>query len=209
MSTTSSRSSKCILEPIDLHDQAQADELLRQRVMCGWAMTPDYIDAWRAAMDAKTKGFFWIKLPSRPDLRAGHISLDSEADPPDLELANPHDRSVLTIARFFVLPELRGGGLGRAAMETLESYAREEPYGSPNCRAIALDTLSKKYTEEDEYRAQYEWLTGEPPRKGAVNNEDWYLRQGYVKFKEAPKYEGEGVREGHKLIAVYMKKMIA
>lgn len=200
-------SSKCTLEPIDLHDRAQADELLRQRVLCGWAMTPDCIDAWRDAMDARTKGFFWIKAPSRPGLRAGHVSLDSEADPPDPELADPRDGSVLTVARFFVLPEHRGAGLGRGAMETLEAYAREAPYGSPACRAIALDTLSRRYTEDDEHRAQWEWLTGLPVRARGTSNEDWYARQGYVKFKEVPKYEC--IREGHKLIAVYMRKNIA
>lgn len=209
--TTAYSNSKCILEPMDLHDPAQADELLRQRVLCGWAMTPDYIDAWRAAMDAKTKGFFWIRLPggAAAAARAGHISLDSEADPPDLDLANPHDRSVLTIARFFLLPEHRGGGVGRAVMELLERHARELPYGSPNCRAIALDTLSRWYSEEEEGRAEYEWLTGQPPPARGRNNEDWYVRQGYVKFKEKPKYEGGDVREGHKLVAVYMRKTIA
>lgn len=192
---------------MNLHDKAQAEELLRQRVLCGWATTPDYIDAWRDAMDAKTKGFFWIKPTSQPDLRAGHISLDSESDPPDPDLANPHDKSLLTISRFFVLPEHRRGGLGRAAMETLERYAREGPYGSENCRAIALDTLSRRYTDVDEYRDQWVWLTGWPPRERGSSNEDWYVRQGYVKFKEVRKYEG--AQEGHKLWAVYMRKTLA
>lgn len=191
---------------MDLHDEAQAEELLRQRVLCGWASAPEHIDGWRAAMDAKTKGFFWIQPASQPGLRAGHISLDSEASPPDPDLADPRGRTLLTVSTFFVLPEHRGGGLGRAAMAALEGLAREAPYGSASCRALALDTLSRRYSDEDEYRDRWVWLTGWPLRERGSSNEDWYARQGYVKFKEAPKYEG--IREGHKLLAVYMKKTL-
>lgn len=158
-------------------------------------------------MATKTKSFFWIKPESQPDLRVGHISLDSEAEPPDLELANPHDKSVLTIARFFVLLEHRGTGIGRAAMEMLESRAQCEPYGSPNCKAVAISTLSRKYWEDDEYRNEFKWLTGSDPRPRGTSNEDWYARMGYVKWKEVPTYEC--LRPDRKLLAVYMKKIIA
>lgn len=198
---------KCILEPMNLHDAAQFDELLRQRALCGWAKEPSDVASWRDAMDAGTKASFWIKPPSRPDLRAGHVSLDSETDPPDLDLANPHDKSRLTITRFFIVPELRGGGMGRGAMEALERCAREEPYGSPNCKVIALDTLSRRYYEDEECRALYEKVNGHPAHPRGRSNEDWYVRQGYVKFKERQKYPAE--KEDYKLWAVYMEKTIA
>lgn len=201
--------SKCILEAMNLYDQSQVDELLRQRKICGWADTPDYAISWRNSMDAKTKSMFWIKPVSQPDLRAGHVSLDCEAEPPDLELANPHDKSVLTIARFFILQEHRRGGLGRAVMETLERLATEEPYGSPNCHTIAITTLSRKYSEDDQERARYEAIEGRaaPPKGGS--NEDWYERMGYVKWKDEPHYAVSAEDGSDKYVAAFMRKRIA
>lgn len=194
------------LEPMNLHDQAEADELLRQRKLCGWDNTPEFIIKFRDAMDARTKSLFWIKPASQPDLRLGHISLDSEAHPPNLELANPHDKSVLTIATFYVLPEHRGGGIGRAAVESLEKWATTEPYGSRNCKVVALTTISRKYAEDDEMRVEYKRMAGvEPVPKGA-SNEDWYARMGYTKWMERPLYPGP---DGYKFLAAYLRKRIA
>lgn len=199
--------SKCVLEAMNLYDQSQIDELLRQRKICGWADTQDYIVSWRDSMDAKIKSMFWIKPASQPDIRVGHVSLDCEAEPPDLELANPHDKSVLTIARFFILEEHRRGGLGRAVMETLESLATKEPYGSPNCHTIAITTLSRRYAEDDQERAKYEALEGKPPAPKGLSNEDWYTRMGYVKWKDLPLYEQKNGPD--KYVAAFMRKRIA
>ncbi|ROV93910.1 hypothetical protein VSDG_06288 [Cytospora chrysosperma] len=197
---------KCTLEPMNLHEQAQADELLRQRQLCGWDNTPQFIAKFRDAMDARVKSLFWIRPTSRPELRVGHISLDSEAHPPNLELANPNDKSVLTIATFYILPEHRGGGIGRAAVESLEKWATAEPYGSSNCKTVALTTISRKYAEDDEMRAEYRRMAGvEPVPKGA-SNEDWYLRMGYTKWMETPLYPGP---DGYKFLAAYLRKRIA
>lgn len=190
---------------MNLHDPPQADELLLQRKLCGWSDTPEYIAQWRDAMDAGYKSLFWIRPSSQPGLRAGHISLDSEAHPPDLELSNPHDKSVLTIATFFILPDYRGGGLGRATVGMLEKWATVEPYGSRNCRTVALTTLSRKYAEEDEWRAEYERMEGKEAPKRGTSNEDWYLRMGYSKWKDAPLYEGP---DGYKFLAAYLRKQI-
>lgn len=212
--------SKCTLEPMDLHEQAQADELLRQRKLCGWNDTRECIDGFRDAMDARTKSLFWIiptpstRSSSQPGpqptpgtrVRAGHISLDSEAHPPDLELANPHDRSVLSIATFYVLPGHRGGGLGRAAVESLERWAVTEPYGSRNCRVVALTTISRRYSEDDGMRAEYREMAGVEPVPRGASNEDWYLRMGYTKWMEAPLYQGP---DGYKFLAAYLRKRVA
>lgn len=200
---------KCFLEPINLHNEDEAAELLRQRIICTWDDTPEYIANWREAMDANLKALFWIKPTSHPDLRIGHVSLDSEASPPDLELANPHDRSVLTIANLFILPEHRGGGTARVVLGMLEETAREEPYGSKNCKAIAITTMCGKYHEDDEWRARYEylWETEAPPR--GRSNEAWYVRMGFVKWKEEPRYKVHTPgREGEKLVASFMRKSI-
>lgn len=166
-------SPKCILEPINLYDQSQYDELLRQRILCGWCYDHDTLNFWRDLMDAKKKALFWIHPVSQPDLRIGHVSLDSEAEPPDLGIANPHDKSVLLIASFFILAEHRGGGIGRSVMETLEGLAKEEPYGSPNCKATSVVTLSRRYFENDEDRARYEAWDGRPAPPRGTSNEDW------------------------------------
>ena len=98
--TSPSAEPKCILELVDLHDQAQADELLRQRLICGWDDTLAHIDKWRNDMDTQVRGMFWIKLPSSSGTTAtaeepiGHISLDSITNPPDAEVADP-DRGVV------------------------------------------------------------------------------------------------------------------
>lgn len=197
---------KCTLEPMDLLELAQAEELLRQRKICGWSDTPEHIADWQAAIARKAKSLFWIKPASQPDLRIGHISLDSEAHPQDLELANPIDKSVLSISGLFVLPEHRGGGIGRAAIEALEKVATVEPYGSRNCKTVALTTLSRRYGEDDEWRAIYEKLVGvEAPKRGKAN-EDWYTRMGYVKWKDEGLWDGP---DGYKFIGAFLRKRVA
>jgi len=160
-------------------------------------------------MSKKTKSLFWITIPSTPESkphRAGHISLDSVAEPPDLDLANP-DKSVLTIATFFIDPSFRSGGLGRTTMELLESYATKEPYGSPHCKIVAVTTLSRRYWEDDEYRSVWALTGRETPVRGS-SNEDWYSRMGYVKWKEEPRYKQKPGPNGEevKLFASFLRK---
>ncbi|PSR82445.1 hypothetical protein BD289DRAFT_14144 [Coniella lustricola] len=220
--TSATTRTTCILEPVDFSDEGQCAELLRQREICGWAKTQEDIAAWREATAARIKSMFWIqKVVAEQDaqppgaasslIRIGHVSLDAEAEPPNLELANPHDRSVLTISRLFILPEHRKGGVGRAAVAMLEEYARQEPYGSRNCRTIAITTLSRRYCEEDAYRAEYLLASGESePLQRGTSNEDWYARMGYVKWKDEPLYlQPMAGRQDFRLVAAYMRKAIA
>jgi GNAT superfamily N-acetyltransferase len=193
---------------MNLHDKGQFEELYRQRVLCSW--DKDCVPAWRDAMDAGFKSLFWIhtndSTEDSPQI-AGHISLDSSASPPDPQLARS-DRTLMTICTFFILPELRSGGLGRAAMELLESYATKEPFGSPKCEAIALTTISRRYTEDDgdEWRGIYKRRGMKLPTKGR-SLEDWYVRQGYVKFKEEPRYH-DRMLDGTELVllASFLRK---
>lgn len=172
---------QCSLVPINLHDPAEFDIMRQHRIKCGWNHNDEVISSWRDKVDAKIKSFFWITLPPSttdgPPIKAGHISLDSlgEAPDPDFALANP-DKSLLTISTFFIDPMYRGG-LGRTAMEMLEKMAREEPYGSVNCKAIAVFTLSRWYTNDDEGRKVWEMLGGETPVKQS-SSDDWYRRMG-------------------------------
>ncbi len=197
-----------IIRPMNLYDQAEFEELLQQRIICGWNDKPAYIIRWREMMDSKQKSLFWINLPDTKT-RVGHISLDSSTDPPDLELANP-DKSVLTIATFFILPEHRSAGLGRLAMDVMEDWATKEPYGSPNCKAIAVNTLDRRYTESDseEWRIWAKLRPIQLPPKGR-STEDWYARRGYVKWKEEPRYP-EKTLDGQDILlnAVFLRKYL-
>ncbi|KAK1770203.1 hypothetical protein QBC33DRAFT_530407 [Phialemonium atrogriseum] len=201
---------KCLLVPMDLHNPAEFDEFLRQRISCGWDKEVEIIEGCRKRMDDKTKFLFWIvpaELAESPGTSrfAGHISLQTTAHPPDLELANP-DKTVLMISTFFILPEYRRGGLGRAAVQALEERARVEPYGSPACRALALTALSRRYTEDDEWRGFYAERGMEAPDKGS-SIEDWYTRMGYVKWKEEPRYRDK-LQDGTEivLLASFLRK---
>ncbi|KAF7585698.1 hypothetical protein BBP40_010259, partial [Aspergillus hancockii] len=143
--------SNCTLIPINLNDQTQYTEMLRQRQICGWSQTPSTLDSWRQKQAQGLKSFFWITITttygdsnsnSTQPIRAGHISLDAYSDLQEHEhhLARA-DKSLLTIQAFFLLPEYRASGLGRRAMQLVEELAVTEPYGSPDCRGIALTAL--------------------------------------------------------------------
>jgi GNAT superfamily N-acetyltransferase len=140
---------------------------------------------------------FWVVPPSLSQLPApqrygGHISMQSKTESPDDKLARA-DNPVLHLFNLFILPEHRRGGLGRAAVLALEAWAKVEPYGSPECKAITLNAISRRYIEDDgeEWRGLYTRVCTslgiEVPAKGS-SNEDWYARMGYVKWTEKPMY---------------------
>src|SRR5215469_3886379 len=212
MSNENNKQSECSLEPINLNNGYEYGELRRQRVLCGWDYEVETLEKWKRGMDAKTRSLFWISLPAtdaKSSNRVGHICLNSDRDPPELDLANP-DKSIMEIATFFILPEYRYGGLGRVAVEILENCATKEPYGSQNCKVITINTISRRYTENDgdEWRGVYARRGLKAPPKGK-SVEDWYASMGYVKWKEEPRYP-DRLLDGTevKLIAVFMKKTI-
>ncbi|KAK3070902.1 hypothetical protein LTS18_014986 [Coniosporium uncinatum] len=102
-------------------------------------------------------------------------------------------------------------------MDVLEALATQEPYGSRDCRAIAVDTLDRRYWELDGEEWRGWWVKwGQPTPERGRSNEDWYARRGYVKFKERPKYTNDfkgsakgGAEEeqgGGLLIASFLRK---
>lgn len=216
--TPSPKCTRCHLLPVNFASDDDVQELRRQRRLCGWNFDDDTFARWRDEMDAKLKGLFWVTIPdgdksSSRIIRTGHISLDSTTHPPDLELANP-DKSTLTISTFFILPEYRSLGVGRAAMDILEQYARQEPYGAPHCSSIAINTLSREYSEDPEKAKEVASMMDQEGRKIEVpekgrSNEDWYAKRGYVKWKQQPQYSVV-MPDGrlYQLIAVYMRKML-
>jgi GNAT superfamily N-acetyltransferase len=181
------------IEPIDLHDEDHFSELQRQRVLCGWNHSTSALEAWREANDAHTQAMFWIvpasfsALPV-PQRYAGHVAMyKATYDNQDgIDDALP-ELTAMNLSTLFILPEFRGKGLASAAVRAMEATAKIEPYGWPECKLMTLNTLARKYIEEDEWRAVAEisfLLDGmELPPKG-TSNEDWYVRMGYVKWKE-------------------------
>jgi GNAT superfamily N-acetyltransferase len=211
----------CTLVPINLHNPDEYAELQAQRLKCGWDAEDSKLLAWREKQDQKLKSFFWITIPApstpgeyadkqaedKRTIRAGHISLDAYADPPDPELACA-DRSVLTIQTFFILPEYRGNGLGNKAMDLVEGMASQEPWGSPACRFVTVNTPSRRYFYEDfpEKRAIWEtWADNRP----VMCNVDWYSRRGYVCWKSEPRYR-ERLKNGEEvmIVADFLRKAI-
>jgi ribosomal protein S18 acetylase RimI-like enzyme len=217
----------CYLQPINLRDNQEYLEFQQQRVVCGWNFEDETLSKFRDEIDAKLKSLFWIMVPAAvvartqpsstdpaaPDVRVGHISLDSIAHPPDPSLAQA-DRSILTISTFFIAPAYRSLGAGRAAMDIAEAYAITEPYGSPNCKAIAVNTASRRYAEDDgpEWNGLKDRLvegTSDMTFRKGGSNEDWYTKRGYVKYKEELKYPAK-LNDGTelKLLAVFLKKTL-
>ncbi|EAW10394.1 GNAT family N-acetyltransferase [Aspergillus clavatus NRRL 1] len=202
---------RCTLIPINLHNPDEYAELKAQRVQCGWDSTDTALLKWRAKQDENLKSFFWITVPSESApskaIRVGHISLDAYSDPPDLGLASP-DKSTLTIQNFFIRPEHRGSGLGNHVLALAEGMATQEPWGSPRCRFVTINTLSKRYfyAEGPEGKGMWARLGGPAPK---ICNAEWYERRGYVWWKSEPRYqertsEGEEVR----LWADFMRKAV-
>jgi GNAT superfamily N-acetyltransferase len=187
---------KCFFEPVNLHIQDEFDELTKQRKLCGWDSDADCLRKWQRAIEQKSRLMFWI-IPLHSIgttefyRRIGHISIVSECDPPNLELANP-DKSVVMLSTFFIYAEHRSGGIGREAVEMIEALARVEPYGSSSCGSITVHTASRNYLEEEgeDWRGLYEKLGRPLPDKGlGRSNEDWYTRMGYVKWKDQLYYK--------------------
>jgi GNAT superfamily N-acetyltransferase len=171
------------VEVIDLHKQQDFDDLIVQRKICGWSFSEEVIAKWRDLADKGLKTIFWIVLPDQEDPKVGHVSLASKAEPHDPDLAQ-EDKSVMTISSFFILPQYRGGGIGRKVMDLMEDMATKEPYGSPNCKAIAIDTFSYKYYDHSHPL----WEMTKKHLEKQPSNQLWYERRGYVRFTEKPRY---------------------
>lgn len=89
----------------------------------------------------------------------GHISLNKEYEMPGY--AEPTD-GFYWIANFYISDALQGMGLGRAAMDAVESMAISEPLCA---ETLALSTLAKEYVRKGE---TWTALGKEPPKVGLI-----------------------------------------
>ncbi|KUL82158.1 hypothetical protein ZTR_11082 [Talaromyces verruculosus] len=203
---------KLRLIPINLRHPHQYVEFKRQRKICGWDFSDEALQAFIEKQDKKLKSLFWIMIQSKAQadgeqandnfisdsnavsppspalvaIPAGHISLDSYAEPSDPELA-VEDRSIMTVQTFFILPEYQARGIGRAAMNLIEALATKEPYGSSRCHTLTLTMVNSKYVEVDdpEWNGIWKKFGLDIPK---FSYESWYEKLGYVYWKEEPRF---------------------
>lgn len=197
------------LTPTDLHNASEFTEFQEQRVKCGWDFTAEHIAAQRQKVDEKLKSLFWISLGA-DTLRVGHVSLDAYASPPDPELAR-RDKSIMTIQSFFILEEHRARGLGGRVMDLMEDMATREPYGSPKCEIIAINTMSEACRERNLERWIGLWKSRgmERPEWSFWSKEKWYAKRGYVGWKEEVRYFDQfSEATAPTLEAVFMRKVL-
>ncbi|KAJ5860462.1 uncharacterized protein N7529_007772 [Penicillium soppii] len=200
-------SSKCNLEPVDLHDEAQFRELRRQRTICGWDFDPHTLQKWRD--NNHLKKLFWITVPNtntnEASIRTGHISLNKLPGLLEPDMAKENEVEI-SISSFFILPEYRRLRLGKRAVKMLEQLAVTEPFGDSCCRYITLTALSKRYIydEAPEWRGIWQRL-GEPLPSFSI--QEWYESLGYVSWKVEPLY-AETAMDGEPITLweAFMKK---
>jgi hypothetical protein len=92
-------------------------------------------------------------------IAVGHISLNKEYESP--EHAEPAE-GLYWFANFYISAALQFMGLGRAAMDAVESMAISEPL----CvKTLALSTVANEYEARDERWAA---LERDPPKVGST-----------------------------------------
>lgn len=95
----------------------------------------------------------------RKFIPVGHISLNKEYETPGYAESA---EGFYWIANFYVSDALQGMGLGRAAMDAVESMAISEPLCA---ETLALSTVARDYVGKDERWAA---LGREPPKVGLI-----------------------------------------
>ncbi|KAH7019873.1 hypothetical protein EDB80DRAFT_209776 [Ilyonectria destructans] len=121
----------------------------------------------------------------------GHISLDSENPGTEGFGLDIPSESVYWIKTFYVSQALRGTGIGRAAMDTIEMMAVEKPLSA---RTLALDTVQK-----DSAIALAIENTGQSPKMTAHS---WYEKRHYELIHTVDDFYAPGLK------TVFMKKNI-
>jgi len=140
------------------------------------------------------------RIPSSQSFNpVGHISLDAESPYPDQADAS---KGLYCITTFYISRAIQGGGLGRAAMDTIESEAVNEPLCA---KILSLDTLANESANRSEMWAE---IGMKPP---SLSNQDWYGRRGYKvwRFVEGHIQHRDPNGKVWPLDGVFMKKTVA
>ncbi|GLI81566.1 hypothetical protein PoHVEF18_009951 [Penicillium ochrochloron] len=131
----------------------------------------------------------------------GHISLDSRN--PGVEKVGVASSApgLFWIKTFFVSGKFQSKGIGRAAMDEVESMAVREPLCAT---MLMLDVIPG----EDQMREEFALATyGSVPK---FTTEEWYLRRGYTPFKTVQNFYDVVDRNGKPwdMKTIFMKKEI-
>ncbi|KAJ5209020.1 hypothetical protein N7449_003399 [Penicillium cf. viridicatum] len=224
-------SSKVTLFPWDPSSDVHLKRLVSQRVECGWDKGK-VETKWKKQQLKGEKCIYWIVLPSDDSqamspkndamlqdtattinavsrqptkesfIPIGHISLDSKnPDAEHIELNLPAE-NVFWIKTFYIRRSIQSQGIGRAAMDEVESMAVREPLLA---KILMLDTVQK----DDQKREDFAKVTyGGIPK---TTNEEWYDRRGYRLIKTVKDYYRDPDRNGKvwDTRTVFMRKDIA
>ncbi|KAF4425109.1 hypothetical protein F53441_14190 [Fusarium austroafricanum] len=200
-----------VLIPWDPNSPEHVNRIYEQRMQCGW--DKHLVEGWKAKQVSGSKSIFWIdKTPlvdTAQTLRAkprtpthikiypiGHISLDvSNEKLGDLVLDLPKE-GVYFIKTFYVSKALRSKGIGRAAMDIVESMAIQEPLCA---KTLALDTA-----EKENQKRLYRESTGQDL---GTTNQEWYQRRGYRLIHTEPAFYLDD--EEPPIDAVFLRRDIA
>ncbi|CAI7655036.1 unnamed protein product [Penicillium discolor] len=223
--------SKVTLFPWDPSSEVHLKCLVSQRVECGWDKGK-VETKWKEQQLKGEKCIYWIVLPSDDSqakspkndellqdtattinavsrqptkesfIPIGHISLDSKnPDAEHIELNLPAE-NVFWIKTFYIRRTIQGQGIGRAAMDEVESMAVREPLLA---KILMLDTVQK----DDQKREDFAKVTyGGIPK---TTNQEWYDRRGYRLIKTVKDYYRDPDRNGKvwDTRTVFMRKDIA
>lgn len=132
----------------------------------------------------------------------GHISLDSKnADAHKIQLDIPPE-GAFWIKTFFVSHSFQSQGIGRAAMDEVETMAVEEPLCA---RTLMLDTVHKDDQMREDFSAAF---FGGVPK---MSNQEWYDRRGYRLIETVQNYYGVADKQGKvwDVKTVFMRKDIS
>jgi len=110
-----------------------------------------------------------IPLPQKTFIPIGHICLGRITDYEALGFMKKEE-GLYWISNFYISRALQGGGLGGAAMDTVENIAISEPLCA---KSLGLNAINKNDPgREEKYKAL--GLTIPP-----FSNQEWYERRGY------------------------------
>ncbi|KAG9237142.1 hypothetical protein BJ875DRAFT_454432 [Amylocarpus encephaloides] len=135
---------------------------------------------------------------SKPFIPVGHISLDSDGADPEGKLS--YDlKDVYRIVAFYVSRALHGSGVGRQAMDALESITASPPFSA---KTLVISTAADDYPHRIE---KFKALGRKLPMHSIS---EWYARRGYVQYKlvEEAWWEPDKTGKQWAASAVYMKK---
>ncbi|KFZ00091.1 hypothetical protein V500_01179 [Pseudogymnoascus sp. VKM F-4518 (FW-2643)] len=135
---------------------------------------------------------------SRSFIPVGHISLDSESPNPGQADAS---QGLYCITTLYISRAIHGGGLGRAALDAVESQAINEPLCA---KILSLDTLANSSWNRTD-------IWEEMGQKPGMSAEDWYERCGYKAWKYIEGHIKHRDDNGKvwSLDGVFMKKTVA